>query len=110
VKKTTPKAKKRAFDHQCDWREAALKLAKCVVATIKTGGKIGMGTGMVMKEVEGKTVIERWDKDFIEALEFIGLEVVDVKPKKKPAKFSAVLNKVVAEGNSPTPMKRYRRA
>ena len=70
------------FDHICDWRKAALKLAKCVAATIQTGGKIGMGTGMVMTMVDGKTTIERWDKDFVEALNFIGLEVVDKKPKK----------------------------
>ena len=70
------------FDHMCDWRKAALKLAKCVVATIQTGGKIGMGSGMVLKMVDGKRTIERWDKDFIEALDFIGLEMVDKKPKK----------------------------
>ena len=70
------------FDHICDWRKAALMLAKCVVATIQTGGKIGMGTGMVMKVVDGKKTIERWDKDFVEALAFIGIEVVDKKPKR----------------------------
>lgn len=69
------------LDHQCDWRKAALMLAKCVIATIQTGGKIGMGTGMVMREVDGKKTVERWDKDFIEALAFIGIEMVD-KPKK----------------------------
>jgi hypothetical protein len=72
------------FDHMCDWRKASLMLAKCVAATIQTGGKIGMGTGMVMKVVDGKTTIERWDKDFVEALDFIGLKVVDKKPKKPP--------------------------
>lgn len=75
--------------NDCDWRKAALKLAKCVVATIQTGGKIGMGSGMVMKMVDGKRTLERWDKVFIEALDFIGLEVVDKKPKKttkKPTK------------------------
>lgn len=72
------------FDHTCDWRKAAVKLAACVVATIQTGGKIGMGSGMVMKVEGGKTTIERWDKDFIEALAFIGIEVTD--RKKKPAK------------------------
>ena len=79
------------FDHDCDWRKAALKLAKCVVATIQTGGKIGMGSGMVMKVEDGKKTIERWDKDFVEALDFIGLKVVDKKkstpkpiPKRKP--------------------------
>lgn len=71
-----------SFDHDCDWRKAALKLAKCVVATIQTGGKIGMGSGMVMKMVDGKRTIERWDKDFVDALDFIGIEMVDKKPKK----------------------------
>lgn len=69
------------FEHTCDWRKAAVMLAQCVVATIQTGGKIGMGSGMVMKKVDGKTTIERWDKDFIEALAFIGIEFED-KPKK----------------------------
>ena len=71
-----------SFDHSCDWRKAALMLAKCVAATLQTGGKIGVGSGMVMKVVDGKKTIERWDKDFVEALDFIGLEVVDKKPKK----------------------------
>ena len=72
-----------SFDHDCGWREAAIKLAKCVVATIQTDGKIGMGSGMVMSVVDGKKTIERWDKDFIEALAFIGIEVSDPKPKKR---------------------------
>jgi len=74
------------LDHQCDWRKAALMLAKCVAATVQTGGKIGMGSGMVMKMVDGKTTIDRWDKDFIEALAFIGIEMIDKveqKPKRK---------------------------
>ena len=74
-------ASRPSFDHDCDWRKAALKLAKCVVATIQTDGKIGMGSGMVMKVEDGKKTIERWDKDFVEALDFIGLKMVD---KKKP--------------------------
>lgn len=78
------------FTHHCAWREASLKLASCVVATIRTDGKIGMGTGMVMRVVDGKKVIERWDKDFVEALSFIGLEVVDARPKKSPSKGHAM--------------------
>ena len=75
------------FDHDCDWRTAAMKLAKCVVWTIQTGGKLGMGSGIVMKVVDGKRTVERWDKDLIEALAFIGLEVVDKKtPSSKAAK------------------------
>ena len=70
-----------SFDHDCDWRKAALKLAKCVATTLQAGGKIGVGSGMVMKVVDGKKTIERWDKDFVEALAFIGIDVVD-KPKK----------------------------
>jgi hypothetical protein len=79
------KTKKPNLKHKCDWRVAALKLARCVVATLQTDGKIGMGTGMVMQKVDGKTIIERWDKDFIEALAFIGIEVVD-KPKAAKVK------------------------
>lgn len=60
-----------------------MKLARCVVATLRSGGKIGMGSGLVIqKSPSGETRIERWDKDFIEALAFIGIEVVD-KPKSK---------------------------
>lgn len=73
----------KGFDHDCDWRKATVMLAKCVVATLQTDGKIGMGSGMVMRVKGGKKTIERWDKDFIEALAFIGIEMVD---KKKPAK------------------------
>ena len=82
-------AARPSFDHTCDWRKAAVMLASCVVATVKTGGKIGMGTGMVMKVVDGKTTIERWDKDFIEALAFIGIEVTDKPKKSKNPKKSA---------------------
>ena len=78
----TPKPAPSGFDHECDWRKAAVMLAKCVVATVQAGGKIGMGSGMVMKVVDGKKSIERWDKDFIEALAFIGIEFSDEKPKK----------------------------
>ena len=84
--KKTKKKVKSGLDHDCAWRTAALKLASCVVATLKTDGKIGVGSGLVMKKVDGKTTIERWDKDFIEALAFIGIEVVDKpQPKKRKA-------------------------
>ena len=76
------KTKKPDLKHKCDWREAALKLAKCVAFTLQTDGKLGVGTGLVMKVKDGKKVVERWDKDFIEALAFIGIEVVD-KPKMR---------------------------
>jgi hypothetical protein len=78
-------ARSAGFNHKCDWREAAIKLARCVVATLQADGKIGVGSGMVMKERDGKTIIERWDKDFHEALAFIGVKMVD-KPEKKPKK------------------------
>jgi hypothetical protein len=74
---------KPGTDHDCYWREAAMKLAQCVITTLQAGGKIGVGSGLVMTKVNGKTVIERWDKDFIEALAFIGIAVVD-KPRPKP--------------------------
>ena len=81
-----PTAAPSGFEHACDWRKAAVMLAKCVVATVQAGGKIGMGSGMVMKVVDGKKSIERWDKDFIEALAFIGIEFSDEKPKPKPSR------------------------
>lgn len=73
----TKKSKRARFS----WKTAALKLAKCVVTTIQSGGKIGMGSGLVMhRDKAGKMHVERWDKDFVEALAYIGIEVVD-KPK-----------------------------
>ena len=36
-----------------------------------------------MKVVDGKKMIERWDKDFVEALAFIGISVTDKKPTKR---------------------------
>jgi hypothetical protein len=77
--KTKPK-----LDHECDWKKASLMLAKCVVFTLQTDGKLGVGSGLIMKKTKnGKRVVERWDKDFIEALAFIGIEVVPVEPKKQ---------------------------
>ena len=86
--KTKAKAVKIAgFEHECDWRTAAIKLARCVVWTLQTDGKLGMGSGMVMKVVNGKKIVERWDKDLIEALAFIGIEVGEKPAKKsKPAR------------------------
>jgi len=85
-KSKTAKAKKYGLDHDCDWREAAVKLARCVVATLQADGKIGVGSGLVMKVVDGKRIVERWDKDFIEALAFIGVEVVDKSNSKRVKK------------------------
>lgn len=81
--KKPAKAKKLGPDHECFWREASMKLARCVVFTLQANGKLGIGSGMVMKREGGKIIAERWDKDFKEALSFIGLEVVD-KPNTKP--------------------------
>ena len=96
AQKQRPRAKTKAkaktvkidgFEHECDWRTAALKLARCVVWTLQTDGKLGIGSGMVMKVVNGKKTVERWDKDFIEALAFIGIEVGEKPSKKtKPAR------------------------
>lgn len=85
VNRTAPRRHAPSLDHQCHWRTAAMKLASCVVATLRTNGKIGVGTGMVMTRVNGQTVIERWDKDFIEALAFIGVEVVD-RPRPRSSR------------------------
>jgi hypothetical protein len=76
---------KPGTDHDCYWKEAAMKLAHCVITTVQADGKIGVGSGLVMSKVNGKTTIERWDKAFIEALAFIGIEVVD-SPRAKPAR------------------------
>jgi hypothetical protein len=56
-------------------------LAKCVITTLQTDGKIGMGTGLVTCKVGGKRIVERWDKNFIEALAFIGIKMTEQKPK-----------------------------
>ncbi len=88
--------KVKGFKHTCAWREASIMLAKCVIATLQTDGKIGMGTGLVMKVVDGRRIVERWDKAFIEALAFIGIKVVDKKTdnnKKKAKKSTSVLDR-----------------
>lgn len=83
VKKSTSRSRRATgLDHTCDWRKASILLAKCVIATLQSGGKIGMGSGLVMKAVNGKRIVERWDKDFIEALAFIGVEVLDKGSRK----------------------------
>ncbi len=71
------------FNHHCHWRKATILLAQCVVATLQADGKIGMGSGLVMKTVGGERIVERWDKDFIEALAFIGIEVGEKKPARQ---------------------------
>ena len=58
--------------------------------TIHADGKLGVGTGMISKCVGRKTVWERWDKDFIEALNFIGFDVVDRPNAKKRRSRSAL--------------------
>jgi hypothetical protein len=90
MKKTRAKIREvKGFDHDCDWRRATVLLAQCVVATLQTDGKIGMGTGLVMKLVDGKRIVERWDKDFIKALAFIGIEMTERKKKSKLVKFTS---------------------
>ena len=81
----------KGFEHDCDWRKATVKLAQCVVATLRTDGKIGVGSGLVTKVVDGKRIVERWDKDFIEALAFIGIEVSDKRPTDKKSKPTKVV-------------------
>jgi hypothetical protein len=104
-KKTTKKAKaaqsavgagkgragKSGLNHNCDWRDAAIKLAQCVVLTLQADGKIGVGSGMVMKVRDGKRIVERWDKDFHEALALIGIELALPPPAvlRKPKKAMA---------------------
>jgi hypothetical protein len=81
----TVKTTKRAKDKSArfSWKTAALKLAKCVVLTIQSNGKIGVGSGQILyRDAAGKMHIQHWDKDFVEALAYIGIEVVD-KPKSK---------------------------
>jgi len=88
AQKKVPKVKKKlGHDHDCFWREASMKLAKCVIFVIQTDGKLGVGSGMVLNGEGGKVVVERWDKSLIEALAFIGLDVVE-RPSKKPKRRS----------------------
>jgi hypothetical protein len=77
-------SKTKVKTQKINWKTAALKLAKCVVATMQTDGKIGMGSGLVYHQ----GVVERWDRPFIDALAYIGVELV-AKPKAtkfKPTK------------------------
>ncbi|HSN25524.1 MAG TPA: hypothetical protein VLT45_04540 [Kofleriaceae bacterium] len=67
-------------------REAVIKLARCAVFTLQANGKPGIGSGLVISETkDGKRTVERWDKQFIDALALVGIEVVD-KPRKKGAR------------------------
>mgnify|MGYP001561852896 CR=1 FL=1 len=89
MSKTRGKTRTRGaegFNCHCHWRTATIMLAQCVIATLQTDGKIGMGTGLVMKVVDGKRIVERWDKDFLEALAFIGIEMTERKKKPRAAK------------------------
>lgn len=95
------KGSKRAKRERFSWKTAALKLARCVVATIQTDGKIGAGSGLMLRrDADGKSHVERWDKDFVEALAYIGIEVVEkpkVKPKvKQPQRAARSLRKIAA--------------
>jgi hypothetical protein len=70
-----------------------LRLAKCVVTTLQSNGKIGTGSGLVMhQDSAGKVHIERRDKDFIEALAYIGISAVQ-KKSKEPRRRAAALGK-----------------
>lgn len=72
-----------------NWRKAALALARCVVADIQSGGRLGMGTGLVFsKRDDGSSVVQRWDVEHIAALRYIGIEFEDA-PKKRKAKAAA---------------------
>ena len=100
------KVKRECFS----WKIAALKLAKCVVATIHTDGKIGMGTGLVMsRDVTGKMHFERWDSEFIEALAYIGLKVVDKSPQNKRRPPSGLLAAPSEPTNASSKQSRWRR-
>lgn len=68
-----------------------------MVATLQADGKIGVGSGLVMSVKDGKKVIERWDKDFHEALAFIGIELVD-KPNAKRSKKRSSKQTAATEG------------
>ena len=51
---------------------------------MQADGKIGAGTGLVMhRDSAGKTRIESCDEDFVEALAYIGIEVVDKKKTRR---------------------------
>jgi hypothetical protein len=65
------------------WKEAAMQLARCCVTTIQTGGKLGMGSGLLIGKKDGKTVVRRWDEEHLAALKFIGIEFEDAPKKRK---------------------------
>ena len=75
-------SKKR--QQKINWRKAALALARCVIADIQSGGKLGMGSGLVFsKREDGSPVVQRWDVEHLAALEYIGIEFEDAPKKRK---------------------------
>ncbi len=52
-------------------RQKTVALVRCVVLTLDTRGKIGVGSGMVMDMRTKK--IERWETQFFDALDAVGV-------------------------------------
>lgn len=66
------------------WKEAAMRLARCCVTVIQSGGKLGMGSGLLIsKDETGRKIVRRWDQGHLEALKYIGIEFEDAPAKKR---------------------------
>src|SRR5271163_3022618 len=68
--KTKPK-KEKTVTPEGGWRNAAIALGKCARLTLNTNGKLGVGSGMVFDQ---KTkMVTRWEKQFFDALDTLGI-------------------------------------
>ncbi len=81
-KKPTKKKTYTAAEYE-ELRASTVKLAQCVYMTLASGGKLGVGSGMVL-DTKTKTV-RHWSTEFFDALDSIGL-VYDREAFFKPTK------------------------
>ena len=87
-------------------KKATIALAKCVKFTLDTGGKPGVGSGMLYNR-ETKQVTH-WETDFFDALDLIGIEYdreayFADKPEASPRPLNSALSlaKIEATGFVP---------
>jgi len=75
-KKTKKKSKGPALKLWTDaeyqeLREMTVELANCAVIVLASGGKIGVGSGMVLNKKTGE--VEHWTTRFFDALDDVGV-------------------------------------
>jgi hypothetical protein len=76
TKKAASKPKKaakktRTEEEYQELHDATVALAKCVILTLNSRGRVGVGSGMTIDLKTKK--IERWETAFFDALEMVGI-------------------------------------